>query len=183
MRKARYALGLALLVAASLYLLPALRAADEPALDSPEVSELLTQAKEHAVKLAGDAAVMKSFGLTSMSWESHADQINTIRDHVNNLGEVLQKMGERRQFASPWQQNAIDRITPLAAELASNIETTIDHINKNQDRLHTPQYREYLDTNYDVSTSLSGLISDFVSYGKNKAKFDVLGTELEAPGR
>ena len=183
MRKARYGLGLALLVAGSLYLLPALRAADEPVLDSPEVSDLLSQAKTHALQLRDDADVMQQFILSGMSWESHADRITLIKGHVNSIGELLQQMDERREFASPWQQNAIDRITPLAAELASNTETTIDHISNNKSRLHTPEYRDHLTANYDISSSLSALINDFVSYGKNKAKYEMLGTELEVPGR
>lgn len=182
MRKARFLLSLALLMAASLYLLPALQAADEPVLDSPEVTELLTQAKSHAVRLADDADAMHKFGLTSVSWQSHAAQIDSIRAHTNNLGKVMQKLSDRYEWASPWQQKAIDHITPLAAELASNIETTIEHINNNQERLHTGQYRDYLTSNYELASDLSGLIRDYVTYGKNKARFDVLGTDLKIPG-
>lgn len=183
MRKAQYLLGLALLVAAFLYLLPALQAADEPVPDSPEVSELLTQAKTRAVQLRNDAEVMKSFSLSGVSWESHADQLNLIKEHINALGNVLQQMSDQRHLASPWQQAAIDRITPLAAELASNVETTIEHLTNNRNRLQTPQYRDYLTSNADVANSLSALISDYVSYGKSKANYQKLGSELEEPGR
>lgn len=182
MRKARYALGLALLVAASLYLVPTLRAAKTTVPDSPDVSNLLAQAKDYAAKLAEDSALMKSFANSQMSWESHANQINMIREHINNMGKVLKQMGDRREFASPWQQSAIDRVTPLAAELARDVESTIDFLNKNHERLFQPQYKDYLDSNYEVSSSLSALVSDFVSYGKNKAKYETLGTELEVPG-
>jgi len=183
MLKARYALGLAFLLAASLYLLPALQAADNPVPDSPEVSEMLTQAKNQSLQLSDDANSMHNFSLTGMSWESHATQINLIRSHVNKLGRILQQMDDKRATASPWQQEAIDRITPLAAELASDVEKTIEHLNNNQNRLHTPQYRDYLASNSEVSSSLSALISDYVSYGKNKAKYQKLGTELELPSR
>lgn len=181
MPKTRYVLGLALVMAAFLYLLPALQAAHGPVADSPEVSELLSQAKTHAIRLRNDADQMHHFSLSRMSWESHATQISMIKDHINNLGKVLQKMRDNYESASPWQKQAIDRITPLAQELATNTETTIEHINKNQSRLHTPEYKSYLKTNADLSESLSSLISDYVSYGKNKARFEKLGTSLEAP--
>lgn len=182
MRKARYSLGLALLVAAALYLLPALQAADNPVADSPEVSNLLTQAKEHAVQLARDADEMQAFAKTGMSPESHANKINMIKGHVNNLGEVLQRLSDKRGSASPWQQSAIDRVTPFAAELASNIETTIEHLNKNQTRLQTAEYRDFLKANYELSSGLSGLIGDFVAYGKSKSTYKRLGSQLEIPG-
>lgn len=182
MRKARYALGLALLVAASLYLLPVLQAADNPVPDSPEVSDLLTKAKQHAIQLARDADEMQAFASQGLSTESHATKINTIREHTNNLGKVLQQLSDRRESASPWQQTAIDRVTPYASELASNIETTIEHVNKNQTRLQMPEYRDYLKANYELSAGLSELISDFVTYGKSKATYERLGSQLEVPG-
>lgn len=182
MRRARYVFGVALLVVASLYLLPVLQAADDPVLDSPEVAELLSQAKSHANQLRDDADTMKSYSGSGLSWESHADQINMIKEHANDLGKVLQQMSERHHIASQWQQSAIDRITPLARELAADIEATIEHINNNQDRLHTPQYKDYLSANYEVSSSLAKLISDYVSYGQSKARYDSLGKTLEAPG-
>ncbi|MEJ2009728.1 MAG: hypothetical protein P8Z30_16505 [Acidobacteriota bacterium] len=183
MLKARFAFGLALLVAVSLYLLPALQAAENPVPDSPEVAELLTQAQKQSVQLRDDAELMHSFSLSNLSWQSHAEQITTVKMHINNLGKTLKQMGERREFASPWQQQAIDRITPLASELASDVEKTIEHINNNQNRLHTPQYTDYLASNSEVADSLAALISDFVSYGKNKARFERLGTELEVSSR
>jgi hypothetical protein len=182
MRKARYVLGLALLMAAALYLLPALQASNSPVADSPEVSDLLSQAKNHAVQLRDDADTMKQYGKSKMAWESHVAQINTIRDHVNNLGKVLQKMSDRQEYASPWQQGAIDRVTPLAQELASNIEATIEHINKNQNRLDFPEFQDYLNANFELSSSLSQLIGDYVSYGKSKSTYQRIGSKLEVAG-
>ncbi len=181
-RKARYVFGVALLAAASLCLLPILQAADTPILDSPEVSELLSQARSHANQLRDDADTMKSFSMSGLTWRSHADQINIIREHINDLGKVLRDMSDRRHIASPWQQTAIDRITPLAQEMAANIEKTIEHLNNNQDRLHTPPYRDYLAANYEVSSSLAKLINDLVEYGQSKARYESLGKTLELPG-
>lgn len=184
MRRAQYVLGLALLVAVSFCLLPALQAADEPVADSPEVTSLLKQAQDHAVRLNNDAELMESFSRNpGMSWQSHAAQVNMIKTHINNLGKVLQQLSDQRESASPWQQKAIDNITPLAGELASDVETTINHINDNQERLFTPQYRDYLKANSELTASLSGLIKDYVSYGKSKAKYEGLGSQLETPGQ
>lgn len=182
MRKVRYVLGLALVMAASLYLLPALQAADEPVPDSPEVTNLLSKAKSHAIQLRDDSEMMHGFAMSNLSWESHAQQITTIKGHINNLGKVLQQMSDEYEAASPWQQKAIDHVTPLAREMAANVEETIDHLGENQQRVHMPKFRDYLKANYDLSTNLSKLISDYVSYGKNKANFEKLGTTLAVPG-
>lgn len=182
MRMARYGLGLALLVVTSLCLLPALQAAGEPAPDSAEVTSLLAQAKTYSLRLTRDAEMMQTFANPRISWESHAGEINVIRGHINNLGKVLQQLNDAHSSASPWQRAAIDHIMPLARELASDIESTIDHINKNQTRLYTPVYRDYLKANYQVSSNLSRLISDYLAYGQSRAKYERLGSKLEAPG-
>jgi hypothetical protein len=181
-RRAGYVLGIAILVTASLCLLPILQAADTPNLDSPEVSELLSQAISHANQLRDDADTMKTFSMGGLTWQSHANQINMIREQINNLGKVLKDMGDWRHIASPWQQVAIDRVTPLAQEMAANIEQTIEHLNNNQNRLHMQQYRDYLAAHYEVSSSLAKLINDLVEYGQNKARYESLGKTLELPG-
>src|SRR5579875_1428643 len=180
MRKASYLPGLTLLVAACLYLLPTLQAAENPLPDSPAVTELLTQAKERAGQLVRDADEMQMFAVKPFVPETHAYKINTIKDHVNKIGEVLQQMENARASASPWQQKSIDRITPLAQEMAANIEQTIEHLNNNQ--IHMQQYRVDLAADYEVSSSLAKLINDFVDYGQNKAKFERLGKALELGG-
>jgi hypothetical protein len=105
-----------------------------------------------------------------------------IKEHTNKLGKVPQEMRDKQSMASPWQKEAMNRIIPLASELASNIETTIQHMNNNQNRLHTPQYKDYLRANYEVSSSLSALIGNFVTYGTSKADYERLGSQLEVPG-
>lgn len=183
MRKARYLLGLALLVAASLYLLPALQAADEPVPDSPEVTQLLKQVKSHAFRLRNDADVMNRFNSSDVSSTGYAAELEAIREHANNIGRDLQKLGAARESASVWQQEAIDHVTPLAAELASNIQKTIEYMNNNKGRVNTPEYKAYLGSNYKVASSLSALISDYVSYGRHKAEYQKFGSELEEPVR
>jgi len=178
MRKARYALGPTILVTMFFCLLPVLQAADDPVPDSPEVAELLTQAKLHAAQLAKDADWMR-FGISTPSVESHSEHITMIKEHINKLGKVLQQMSDRHEWASPWQQTAIDRITPLARELASNTESIIDHLNNKQNQLHASTYKDYLTANAELSSSLSELIRDFASYGKNKATYQRLGRTLE----
>lgn len=181
MRKARYLLGLALLVAASLYLLPALRAADEPVLDSPEVTDLLVQAKGCAARLANIADEMHKSDVSSLSWRTYAEQLTLMKQEMKSIGSLLGQMNERYEWASPWQQDAIDRISNMAAGLASNIDTTIEHLNDNQERLSPGEFKNNLTSNYELSSSLSKVISNYVSYGNNKAKYDVLGTDLEMP--
>jgi hypothetical protein len=146
--------------------------------DSEEITKLLSE----AVQLKDDAEDMNSFTKSKLSWQSHAAKIEQIKQHVNKSGELLSKLQDAKASASAWQKQAIDEITPLLRELAANVSSTIEHLNKNQNRIHTPPYTDYVASTADLATDLSGLISDYVGYGEAKNKSEELGQRLEVPG-
>jgi hypothetical protein len=175
---------LALLLSATTFLSPVLRAAGTPQEDSKEVSDLLAQAKGQAGQLKLDAADMETFTRTNVTWESHAAKITAIKDHTNKVADTVAKLNQLHDTASPWQKTAIDRVNPLLQELASNTTAIIDHLNKEKGgRLNTPEHKEYLKSNAELAANLSSTIGDFVDYGKTKAKFDKEARELEVSER
>jgi len=179
MKRTAFLSALVFLLAALVWMLPAVQAAETSTRDSEEVSGLLSQAKTHAVQMKEDAHTMESFARSKVSWQAHSRKISEIREHVNKLGEVVGQLNEARETASPWQQQAIDRITPLLKEVASNTESAIDHLNNNPGRVHTSPYTDYVVANYDLTTELAALVGNFVDYGKTKAKFEKLTESLE----
>jgi hypothetical protein len=158
---------------------PAVRAADLP--DSDHVNKLLSEAKTMAFQLKEDADVMESFNRSTASWETHAVQITFIKEHVNDLYKQETKLKEARGNASPWQKTAIDRIMPFLDELGGYTSAVIEHINAFPKRLNTPEYKDYLEANVDYAGDLAAMISDFVTYGKNKERFEYLNDKLELP--
>lgn len=149
--------------------------------DSKEVSGLLSDVKTEAIQLRHDADELKSFTHSTLSWESHVAKVDEIKTHVNSAGDLLTKLNNAKGTASPWQQQAIERITPMFKELASNTTATIEHLNKSPNRLRTAPYTDYVAANDEVAASLAELISDYVDYGKSKAKSEELASRLEVP--
>lgn len=126
---------------------------------------------------------METFTRSKLSWQSHAQQLSLIKEHVNKCGEVVQTLNDAKGEGSPWQQTAIERVTPLLSEMAKNIEGTIEHLNNNQSRVHLAPFKDYVVANYDLANQLAALINDFVDYGKSKDKFENLGDKLEVAER
>jgi hypothetical protein len=174
MKIVTYLTGLAMLLAVSVLFSPAIYAAD-----SAEVTKLLSEANSHVKQLKLDAEEMVTFTRSQMDWRTHASQLDEIKRHANDLGAVLQKMNDARSDAAPWQQDAIDRIIPVARELASSIEATIDHVGKNQNRVNLPTYQDYVKANYELAKEAAAVVSDYVQYGESKEKFQSLGKNLE----
>jgi len=149
------------------------------AVTSADISSLLADAKAEAVQLKSDSADMESFVRSKLSWGSYADKLEMIKGHVNNSGKLLTKLQEAEADGAPWQQTAIKQIEPLLKELATNTEATINHLNDNKSKIHFPEFKDYVKTNYELATDLEALIRDFVNYGEAKGKMERLGAKHE----
>jgi hypothetical protein len=147
-----------------------------------EVAAQLDAADAEAAELARNADEMTSLLRNDVSWESHADMLNRIKDNVNKMGKIAAKLQEERDQASPWQQQAIDRMVPMLKEIAANTTAAIEHLNQNHLRPTTPDYVEYLQQNADTSHELADMISAVEHYGRERTKLERLQDKIEAPG-
>jgi len=109
-----------LALAAAALLIARLDAQAGPPEDNKEVSQLLEDIKGQAADLQRDSDELESFTRSDMSWQSHAEELDRIKERINAIGKTISKLQNLRSSASPWQQEAIDRIIPVAKKLASN---------------------------------------------------------------
>ncbi len=182
-KKTTFLVALALLVAGYFSILPA-RAAEEPSgADSQVVNDLLAEAKSEAHQLEADAGQMEQFARSGLTHHSHGVKLNAIKEDVNKAGKLLTDLETEREYASAWQQKAIDEIRPLLREIADNTEAAIEYINQHQSeiKLSQPPYNTYLSENYKVAGELATLITDYVDYGQHKAHFERLAEQLAVP--
>lgn len=168
-----------LLATALLAMAPAIRAANPPA--SEEVSGFLSDAKTEAVQLQFDAAELNNFARAKTSWETHATKLTEIKEHINKVSGLVTKMNAAKAEAAPWQQQAIERINPMLAELATTVSAAINHLSKNQDRLLFAPYPDYAAATAATATDMAEMISDYVEYGETKHHLDDLTRQLEVP--
>ena len=149
--------------------------------DNPSVTGQLTDAKAIVVKIKKDAIQMQSYAQTTgLSWQTHSAALEKIKADVNTLQENMRGLQSHRTVASPWQQDAIDRITGFANDLATNMNTTIDRLNKSKSRPTAPPYPEYLKANTQIASDLASEIDATIDYAQNKAKEDTLGQQLDS---
>jgi hypothetical protein len=180
-RKLRFAPIAALAMSAGATLL-ATQAAEMP--DSERVTSLLSEVRDHAYRLQGDAELLQSFTWTTgVNWQSHAAVVTRMKDDINEAGRKLTKLGEAKKSASPWQKTAIERIEPPLRELAANTEKAINYINANPGSLFREEYKDYIEANADLSADLSSMIADFVRYGTREDRLGELAKKLELPAK
>jgi hypothetical protein len=149
--------------------------------DNPSVTAQLNDAKTIVAKIKKDAVQMESYAQnTGLSWQTHSTALEKIKADVNALQENMRGLQSHRTVASPWQQEAIDRITGLANDLATNMNASIARLNKSKSRPTAPPYPEYLKANTRIASDLADEIAATIDYGENKAKLDSLGQQLDS---
>lgn len=145
-----------------------------------EASGLLSEIRDLAGKLNRDADALATLSRNEqVSWQSHAGYLNSVREHINRMGERLERLQAIRHVTSPWQQQSIDRIVPVAAELASRTEAAINHLNENQNYLFAESYRQHLDVISDHAAELSETVREFVDFGQTQQKMERLQQRLD----
>jgi hypothetical protein len=152
----------------------------QAASDNPSVTGQLDGVKPLVAKIKKDAMTLQSFSLvTGPSWTTHAGILTQMKDDVNKLQESTRGLQSHRTIASAWQQDAIDRITALANDLANNMNLAIGQLNKSRTRPTASPYPEYLKENTRLVTALGDEINAVIDAGEAKAKEEALSKKLD----
>lgn len=116
------------------------------------------------------------------NWWSHAHYLNAVRDQVNDAGEIISELQSIRHGALPWQKQAIDRVHPVALDLAAHTEAAIAYLAENQNLLFVPEYRDHLSTISDRTSEMRTAVNNFLDYGDAQQKTKTLGQTIEIAG-
>jgi hypothetical protein len=152
----------------------------QAASDNASVAGQLEKAKSIVIKIKSDATQMQSFTQSNVSWQTHSAALAKISADVNTLQENMRGLQSHRTVASPWQQDAIDRITTFVNDLATNMNATIDRLSNSKGRPNAPPYPEYLKANTRIANDLADEINATLDYAQNKAKLESLGQQIDS---
>lgn len=129
-------------------------------------------------ELNRDAHPLQTLVHSGYHWESHASQLNQIKDHVNRLGNQLESLQNMRFSAASWQQEAIDSVAPVAVEVADRTNAAIEHLNENQQHLWAPQYVDHLRTIPVLCNQMRGLVDNHLKIADAREKVQDIQGEL-----
>jgi hypothetical protein len=147
---------------------------------SEEASRLLEEVRAIAYDLERDAATLKSYTFSRLHWQTHADQLRLAKEHINALGDRLERLQAIRGTAASWQQEAIESIVPVTAQLAARTEDAISHLNENRNHLFAPEYTDHLSTIADHSDQLKQSVNIFLELANTQEKLDSLREKAAA---
>ena len=122
---------------------------------------------------------LESYTRSNVSSPTHGEQLAQVKEHVNQIGDRLERLQEIQHVTSPWQQQAISRITPVAVELASRTQAAIEHLNGDGNYLFSPIYTDHLSTIAEHADTIQDSVSTYVEYGETQQKLGELERQLE----
>ena len=149
--------------------------------DSKQISDLFAEVKEHAMLAEDDAQTLEAYTRSNISWQSHADRLRQVKEHVNDLLADYNQMVRLREEGSPWQQEAIDQLSPLTKSMANHLTATIEHQRANPTHVKMAPWVDYVHGNSEYVTKASTLIHDLVDYGAAKSTAESLERRLSLP--
>lgn len=145
-----------------------------------EASELLGEIHGLATALHREAGTLQSFARNSkMSRESHVAQLDLMRSHINDAGTRLARLQQIKHVTAPWQQSAISRLHPIAANVAEHTEAAINHVNENPSYLFAPSYQEHLAEAVEQAGALKNTAGNFLAYNNAQQRLDRMQALVE----
>lgn len=148
-----------------------------------EASGLLHDIRALSAQAAEGADHLHSASrLNSLDWRSHAQHLNNIKAHVNTMGTKLDRLQEIHGMLAPWQQKAVERVTPKAVALAAHTEEAIAHVSEYPGRLWMPHYTNRVSAMSDHSEEINRTVSMFLDYGKTSDRLEGLENQIEFTG-
>lgn len=170
---------LAFLSALALILFAGTQSTSAATPDSQQITQLLNDAKTHAVQAEDDAASLEAFTRSRVSWRQHTYELDSMKLHVNEMGKIAAELRNLEPQGSTWQKQAIGQVIPLLKDMADHLTKTIQHLNENQNQVHMAPYTDYARTNYELAKRTADLIRDFVEYDQAKSTAESLEDKLE----
>jgi hypothetical protein len=149
--------------------------------DSKKISNLFADIKEHSTLAKDDAEALEAFTRSGVSWQLHAERLELIKHHVNELLADYGEMKRIREEGSPWQQEAIDQLGPVLKGMADHLTATIQHQNENPTDVKMPAFVEYARGNAEYANKAASLIHDLVDYEAARTTAESLEKGLQLP--
>jgi hypothetical protein len=147
--------------------------------DNSSVTAQMNSVKAIVDKIKRDAVQMEAYTRSnSTSWQTHGAALTKMGNDVNELQENMRGLQAHRANASPWQQDAIDRVSGLTNDLATNMNAAIAQLNKSKSQPTAPPYPEYIKANTRIVNDLAAEVDGAIDYGQAKAAMDAAQKQL-----
>jgi len=119
-----------------------------------------------------------SISHNNLSPESHLFELDALKADVNKMGKELATLESERASLSSWEQQAIDKVTPLLKAEATSTADAIRFFNDNRNYLWAPDYRSDADGIWHDSQQIANTLNGYLKYSEARDQAQHLKTNL-----
>ena len=144
--------------------------------DNPKrVGKQLSSFKATANQMRSEADLLKSYTSSQrLSWESHTNQLNILREKVNQLGKNLAYLESQKPVAAENQVVAMEHARPHLESIAENLIRAIELVDEDRRNVYSSQYAEAVDSVSTHADALHTKVDTILDYEASKARLDKL---------
>jgi len=147
-----------------------------------ETNQIFKDIQSDAQQALFDADTLQSYlDDTDMDWPVYGDQLNQVKDYINDMGAKLCRLEAIRRVAAPWQQREIDQIAASLKPMADNAQDAIMLGNAKPLDLWSAAFRVNLNYLDSETRNLTHSVDKAVEYPSVSKKYQSLRQSLGAP--
>lgn len=142
--------------------------------DNPKrVGKQLSSFKTTANQIRSEADLLKSYTPSMrLSWQSHTNQLNILREKVNQLGKDLAYLESQKPVAAEKQVMAMEHARPHLESIAENLTRAIELVDEDRRNVYSAEYVEAVDRVYTHADDLHTKVDTILDFEASKARLD-----------
>jgi len=145
-----------------------------------EARDTLKEVKGLAVAAEGEADRIGALGLnSSVDSSAHMVPLTELKQDINRMAKELSAVEKEWESLEPWERQAVEKVSPLLQDAATNTQGAISYYNENRLHLWAPEYRDYTEKARHDTEQIADTLKLQLRYEKVRDQEMTLRTTIE----
>jgi len=143
-----------------------------------KIDDKLAQFESRAIETRRDAAMLESKRRNrQLSWQTHADKLSVMKEHINEMGKMLAELEGMKPKATLYQEKAIEAARPPLEDMARRVGNALNWLNEDRRSIAKAEYRDNLHGIWVSSDALYRDVDTVIDYHEARMRLHELMEE------
>jgi len=143
-----------------------------------KIDDKLAQFESRAIETRRDAAMLESKRRNrQLSWQTHADKLSVMKEHINEMGKMLAELEGMKPKATLFQEKAIEAARPPLEDMARRVGNALNWLNEDRRSIAKAEYRDNLHGIWVSSDALYRDVDTVIDYHEARMRLHELMEE------
>ena len=143
-----------------------------------KIDDMLAAFESKAIETRRDAAMLESKRRNrQLSWQTHADKLSVMKEHINEMGKMLAELEGMKPKATLFQEKAIEAARPPLEDMARRVGNALNWLNEDRRSIAKAEYRDNLHGIWVSSDALYRDVDTVIDYHEARMRLHELMEE------